>query len=88
MKTLRIVLSVSAVVCGLAGVFSFTQQTSWFKSGVEPVEKCEITSPVNTDLQPCLVQSGTQCMCGVRNAYETEAAANSQDVTKLLKYIP
>jgi hypothetical protein len=86
MKKLRILLSVLAVVCAVTFVFAFTPQTAWFKPTLGPAEPCEITTPVDTDVQPCLVQAGILCKCGSRNAFQTKAAAEALDDSKLLKY--
>jgi hypothetical protein len=86
MKKPRNFLSVLAMACGLTAVFASTQQIAWVKPIVGPVTSCGITVPVDTDLQPCLVQAGIQCKCGSRDAYETKEGAEAQDASKLLKY--
>jgi len=88
MKRLRISPFVLAVVSAVAVAFAFTEHASWSKPPVGSAEPCKITVPSNADDNTCLVQAGIQCKCGVRDVYETEGAANSQDVSKLLRYTP
>jgi hypothetical protein len=86
MKKLRIILSVFAFVFAITAAYAFVQQQAWFKQGLNPAQLGTITEPANTDIQPCRVQSGTTCKINGFSAYETQAAANVQDPSKLLKY--
>jgi type 1 fimbria pilin len=86
MKKLRMILSAFAFVFAITAAFGFAQQVKWFKPVIGAAQQGTITVPVNTDLQPCLIQAGTQCKIGTRDAYETQDGANTQDPSQLLRY--
>jgi len=72
-----------AVVGAVASVMP--PQQAWFKPLVGPVQQGAITSPADTDVNPCGSSGSNQCTINGRNAYDTEQHAIDQGTTGLLK---
>jgi len=89
MKKLRVILSAFAFVFAITAAYAFVQQQAWYKVGFNPAVFATITEPLDTDLQPCTERTdGTTCKISGNTAYSTQAGANSQDPSKVLRYIP
>lgn len=92
MKTLRISLSWLAVALAVGGAFATTVQNSGWLNIMGRCSEGVITSPVDADITPCLVQWGAQCkitIVGVAfNAYDTEEHCQGKGAVGLLRYQP
>lgn len=85
----KLLLPLIAVVFAVAGAFASKPlaQMAWFKPISGPAEEGAITTPANTDENPCVLDGQIQCKVGTRDAYDTEAHANAApSPVGLLKY--
>lgn len=86
----RMLLPLLAVTFAVTGAFAtplMVSQMAWFKPISGSAEQGVITTPANTDENPCVLDGQIQCRVGTRNAYDTEAHANAApNPAGLLKY--
>jgi hypothetical protein len=87
----KILLPVLALVLALASAFAPMppNQMGWYKdTSVFPptVQQGTITTPSDTDVQPCALGRTNVCKVGIYNAHSTSAGATDDTEITLLKY--
>lgn len=85
----KMLLPLFAVLFAVLGAFAsspLVQQKGWYKNALGQVVEDFITTPADTDIQPCSTSGMHFCRVGSKQAYDTQANAAAQDPAGELKY--
>ncbi|MBN8650577.1 MAG: hypothetical protein J0L67_04080 [Cytophagales bacterium] len=85
----KLLLPMLAILLAVGSAFTpvLDAQRGWFRTGVgNQVLEGDITTPSDTDVEPCTFEGEHTCLIGNKAAYATEVAAQNQVGTLMYKY--